>query len=134
MVHGGYHHQASGSNMGNALYPTRLFSGASTAVPPPVSLHQHLYTSPPSRHSIPYPSQHSKSQSGKDYFMGHVCSNNPEFIFQNLSCIATPAPDGTNTYTCIGAPVGEAFTVTGGSGGGGDISMSPMNRYHKNGF
>ncbi|XP_023756101.2 zinc finger protein JAGGED isoform X2 [Lactuca sativa] len=132
-VHGGYHHQGSSCNMGSAHYPTRLFSGASTAVLPPVPPQQHLYTSPPSRLSN-YSSQHSKSQSGnKDYFLGHVCSNNPQFIFQNLSYIATPPPDGTNNYTCIGAPVGEAFTITGGSGGG-DMSASPINRYHKDGF
>ncbi|KAL4569339.1 hypothetical protein LXL04_024975 [Taraxacum kok-saghyz] len=131
-VHGGYHPQPSpaGSNMqGNTLYPTRLFSGASTAVLPPVlPPHQHLYTSPPSRLSNPYSSQHSKSESGKDYFMGHVCSNNSQFIFQNLR----PPPDGTNNYTCIGAPVGQTFTVTGGSGG--DMSASPINRYHEDGY
>ncbi|KAI3729476.1 hypothetical protein L6452_18136 [Arctium lappa] len=124
MVHGGYHHQ-TGCNMGSALYPTRLFSGASTPVPPPqlpLPPHPHLFTSSPSRISIPYSSLHHKSQSEKDYFMGHVCSSNvPQFIVQNLSCTATPPLDGSSDYTCIGAPVGQSFT---GKSGGESLPFS----------
>ncbi|PWA72176.1 C2H2 and C2HC zinc fingers superfamily protein [Artemisia annua] len=112
-VHRGYHNQGD-CNMGNNIYPTRLFSSTSTAVLPPPT-HPHAFTTPC-----------SKSQPGKDNYTGHVCAGNPKFIVQNLSCIGTPPPDyGTNNYTCIGAPVGNAFTVTGGSGGG---------RYDKDGL
>ncbi|GJW18464.1 C2H2 and C2HC zinc fingers superfamily protein [Tanacetum coccineum] len=112
-VHGGYHNQED-CNMGSNIYPTRLFSSTSTAVLPPLA-HPHAFTSP-----------YSKSQPRKDNYTGHVCLGNPQFIVHNLSCIGTPPPDyGTNSYTCLGEPVGNAFTVTGGSGGG---------RYDKDGL
>ncbi|KAJ9548859.1 hypothetical protein OSB04_021402 [Centaurea solstitialis] len=128
IVHGGYHHQA--------VYPTRLFSGTSIPVlppPPPPSppspTHPHVFTRPP------YSSLHHKSDSEKDYFMGHVCTINPQFIFQNLSSSATPPPNDTTNYTCIGAPIGQMFTRNSGGGGDRDISLPAINRsYHKNGF
>ncbi|XP_076924338.1 zinc finger protein JAGGED-like [Bidens hawaiensis] len=115
VVHGGFHHQV-GYNMGSTtVYPTKIFSDTSaTVIPPPPP---HIYTSPVSRLNNPYSSQYSIN----DYFVGHVCSGNPPpFSVQNLTGAA--APDNANNYTCIGAPVGQSFTLPNGSGGRENMS------------
>ncbi|KAJ0488921.1 putative transcription factor C2H2 family [Helianthus annuus] len=119
VVHGGFNHQA-GCNMGSTVYPTRLLSGTSTTMLPPQQA-PHMYTSPASRLTNPYTSQYPPSN---DYFIGHVCSSNPpSFTVQNLSGFASPPPESTSNYTCVGAPVGQSFTLAGGSGGGGGAEM-----------
>nr|KAJ0194548.1 hypothetical protein LSAT_V11C800404950 [Lactuca sativa] len=138
VVHGGFHHPA-GCNMGSTVYPTRLFSGTSTTILPPAPPQPppQMYTSPTPRLSNTYSSQYPSSHMINDYFVGHVCSNNPPpFSLQNINGTTVPPPDSTNNYTCIGAPVGQGFTVAGGSGGGGGTDMSPslVNRYHQDGF
>ncbi|KAI3696225.1 hypothetical protein L1987_79236 [Smallanthus sonchifolius] len=129
VVHGGFHHQA-GCNMGSTVCPTRLFSGTSTTIlpppppPPPSQPAQHMYTSQASRLNNPYSSQYPIN----DYFIGHVCSGNPpSFSLQTV-------PDSTNNYTCVGAPIGQSFTLAGGSGGGMEMSASPVTRYPQDGF
>lgn len=131
MVHGGFHHPT----MGSTVYPTRLFSGSSTTVlpPQPTATPPHMYTSPTSRmNNNPYSSQYPIN----DYFVGHVCSTNPPpFTLQNMSGTSVPPPPESSTnYTCIGAPVGQSFTLAGGSNSGRDMSPSLVNRYHQDGF
>ncbi|XAR72346.1 hypothetical protein NMG60_11018953, partial [Bertholletia excelsa] len=93
------------------VYPTRMFSGSSSTTilpppppPPPPPPHQpYMYTSPSRLVSYPHPPN--------DYFVGHVLSGAAHYA-------AAPLPE--NNYTCIGAPVGPAFsTASGGSVGGG---------------
>ncbi|XP_076900937.1 zinc finger protein JAGGED-like [Bidens hawaiensis] len=124
VVHGGFHHQA-GCNMGSTVYPTRLFSGTSTTMlppPPPQQPAPHMYTSPASRLTNPYTSQYPPSHSVNDYYIGHVCSTNPPpFNVHNLSTFTTPPPESTSNYTCVGAPVGQSFTLAGGSSGGAEM-------------
>ncbi|KAI3730582.1 hypothetical protein L1987_61753 [Smallanthus sonchifolius] len=61
-----------------------------------------------------------------DYFLGHVCSGNPPAF----SLQSSPA-ENTNNYTCIGAPVGQSFTLAQGSR---EMAQSPITRYHQHGF
>ncbi|KAL8224356.1 hypothetical protein R6Q57_019831 [Mikania cordata] len=133
VVHGGFHHQA-GCSMGSTVYPARLFPGTSTTILPPPLPPQpapHMYTSPASRLSNHYSSQYPIN----DYFIGHVCSGNPQsFNLQNLTGVTTPPPECSNSYTCVGAPVGQSFTLAGGSGGATDMSPSPVTRYPQDGF
>ncbi|KAF5794101.1 putative transcription factor C2H2 family [Helianthus annuus] len=117
MVHGGFHHQQ--------VYPTKLFSDTSTTILPPQPP-PHMYTSSASRLNNPYPMN--------DYFVGHVCSGNaPPFTLQNMNGATAPPPESANNYTCIGAPVGQSFTLSEGSGGR-EMSQSPARRYHQDGF
>ncbi|KAJ9554066.1 hypothetical protein OSB04_018111 [Centaurea solstitialis] len=152
VVQGGFHHHhhqhhQPSCNMASTIYPTRLFSGNSPAIlpqgPPSQPAPPHMYASPGSRLNVPYSSQYPPPPS-HDYFVGHVCSNNQPFSLQsNNGSTAPPGDTSTTTttstttnYTCIGAPVGQSFPLGGGSGGGGgrEMSPSPINRYHQDGF
>ncbi|XP_024989898.1 zinc finger protein JAGGED-like, partial [Cynara cardunculus var. scolymus] len=131
VAQGGFHHHQAGCN---TVYPTRLFSGNSSTILPPAPSQPaapHMYTSPASRLNIPYSSQYPPSH---DYFVGHVFSSNQPFSLQSSNGNTAPPPDSTTNYTCIGAPVGQSFPLGGGSGGGRDMSPSPVNRYHQDGF
>ncbi|KAI3817194.1 hypothetical protein L1987_10983 [Smallanthus sonchifolius] len=129
VVHGGFHHQAA-CNMGSTVYPTKLFPDITTTILPPVPPPQ------PTPRMYTYSSQRPPSHPVNDYFLGHVCSGNPPaFSLQStLNRATTPPAENTNNYTCIGAPVGQSFTLAEGSGGGREMSQSPITRYHQHGF
>ncbi|XP_019226551.1 PREDICTED: zinc finger protein JAGGED-like isoform X1 [Nicotiana attenuata] len=128
-VAGGYHHQAG--NIGDPtlsyrpqpppVYPTRLFSGNSTTLlppgQPPQPPHQppYMYPSPPRllSFSSQYPTGHSN-----DYFVGHVLSGNSHSSTPNNFMGSSTLPDGSNNYTCIGAPIGHGLGLGNGSNRG----------------
>ncbi|TKY69350.1 Zinc finger protein JAGGED [Spatholobus suberectus] len=108
---GGYH---PASNMGDPTmslrFPRYMSGSSSLHMPPPHAPPQHqqpsqhfLYASPPRPLSFPSPYSHHHPVS--DYYVGHVLSGGTKQ--HNL-----------NDYTCIGAPVGQAF-----AGGGKDRSL-----------
>ncbi|KAF2317781.1 hypothetical protein GH714_041093 [Hevea brasiliensis] len=110
-----------------SVYPTRLFSGSSSALlppaPPPQPPHQpYLYTSP--SRLPPYPSQYSHQQPINDYYIGHVLNNNSSQAYQSMTYIGGQE----SNYTCIGAPVGHGAFGAGSSrgsvGSGRDGSLS----------
>ncbi|CAA3019494.1 Hypothetical predicted protein [Olea europaea subsp. europaea] len=106
--HGGFH-QPPGS-IGDAtmpfrsMYPTRVYSGSSTLLPPTPPGQPPAPPPPPYMYTslsrlLPFHSQYP-SPPVNDYFVGHALSG-------SNSSYAAPPPD-TN-YTCIGAPVGHGF-------------------------
>ncbi|KAD2804279.1 hypothetical protein R6Q59_030202 [Mikania micrantha] len=119
VVHGGFQHHQLVCNMGSTVYPTKPFPDPSTTMsPPPPPPAPRMYTSPTSRlNNHPYSSQHPPIPSHwpiHDCFIGHVSSGNPPpFSLHNSNPATAPPPEGTSNYTCIGAPVGQSFTLAG---------------------
>ncbi|KAL1553583.1 zinc finger protein JAGGED-like isoform X1 [Salvia divinorum] len=89
---GSYHQGGSEAPMPfRPVYPTRL-------IPPPPHGGGYMYASPP--RMVSFHTQYPGSAA--DYFVGHVLGGG----------------EGENSYTCIGAPVGQGFV-----GGGRDVSL-----------
>ncbi|KAF1879165.1 hypothetical protein Lal_00047837 [Lupinus albus] len=118
---GGYH---PSGNMGDPTVPPlrlpRYFSASSSSThipppPPPPPTAQYLYASP-SRPPVSFPSHFPPQHTVNDYYVGHVL--NP--IHHNYMSVAGSGGGDSDSYTCIGAPVGQGFS---GGGGGKDGTL-----------
>ncbi|XP_052199757.1 zinc finger protein JAGGED isoform X2 [Diospyros lotus] len=96
------------------VYPTRMLSAGSSSTilpppppPPPPPQHQpYLFSSPP--RLLPHSLQHPQ-----DYFLGHVLPGNAQYSHPNPN-------NAESSYTCIGAPIRQAFPHGSGGGRGSD--------------
>ncbi|KAK7275261.1 hypothetical protein RIF29_16371 [Crotalaria pallida] len=135
------------SNMGDPKKPLKFpkyLSSSSSSInimpprpsppPPPPSPHPHqpfLYTSPTrpqlsfssSHYPHSHPHHHHHQHSVNDYYVGHVLSSTQRLEHHHHHNL-----NNSSNYTCIGAPVGQAFL------GGGNKDKSLQNNNPEEGL